>query len=182
MTGEYPAWLAYVTAAGSVATPLLVAVVGAIGWKIRNRIERQIELERKLREDRIAIYNQLLDPFVFFFMSDEAWKTDPKNKNIDKYSVASQKLLSLEYKRNAFRLAVLGSDGVVRAYNALMQYFFNESSNEAITQDERTKLMVEKIGILLLEIRKSMGNEHTLLAHWEMLEWFLSDLKGIRKK
>jgi len=169
------------TAAGAVATPLLVAVLGGIGWKIRNRIERQIELERQLREDRIAVYNALLEPFIFLLTSDEAWKADPKNKGKDKNELGARALLSLDYKRNAFRLTVLGSDGVLRAYNALMQHFFQNADKPSFSP-ENLKASMEKIGCLVLEIRKSMGNEDTKLCHWEMLEWFLKDIKQIRSK
>ncbi|RPI71515.1 MAG: hypothetical protein EHM38_03755 [Geobacteraceae bacterium] len=181
MNDALPQWVGYLTAAGAVATPLLVAVLGGIGWKIRNRIERQLELERKLREDRIAVYNALLEPFIIFFTSDEAWKADPKNKGKDKDELGARALLSLDYKRNAFRLTVLGSDGVLRAYNALMQHFFLNTDKPASSQ-ENLKIMVEKIGTLVLEIRKSMGNEDTKLSHWEMLEWFLKDINQIRGK
>jgi hypothetical protein len=176
---ELPQWVGYLTAAGAVATPILVAVLGGIGWRIRNRIERQLELDRKLREDRIAVYNALLEPFIIFFMSDEAWKADPKNRGKDKDELGSRALLSLEYKRNALRLTVLGSDGVLRAYNALMQHFY---TSPLVSSPDSLRVMVEKIGKLILEIRRSMGNEGTQLSHWEMLEWFLKDINQIRGK
>jgi len=181
MNDVTPQWLAYVTAAGAVATPLLVALVGGIGWRIRNRIERQVELERKLREDRIAVYNALLEPFIIFFTSDEAWKADPKHKGKDKLEFGQRALLSLDYKRNAFRLTVLGSDGVLRAYNALMQHFYRSAENSTELADN-LKPFVAKIGTLILEIRKSMGNEDTQLSNWEMLEWFLKDIHKLHEK
>lgn len=174
-------WLDYMTAAGAVATPILVAILGGIGWRIRNRIDRRAELESKLREDRITIYNELLEPFVIIFMSEEAWKSDPKNEARDKNAMGATHLLSLDYKRNAFRLAVLGSDGVLRAYNSLMQYFFLLSDHSA-PDEARVKGMLDRIGMLLLEIRRSMGNESTSLDRWEMLEWFMTDMKAVRGK
>jgi hypothetical protein len=180
MTTPSPDWLAYVTAAGAVATPILVAALGALGWRMRNRVERQVELERKLREDRIGVYNALLEPFIIFFMSAEAWQADPKNRGKDKDALGGRALLSLDYKRNAFRLTVLGSDGVLKAYNALMQHFYR--SGEGVTPKTNLKQMVEKIGTLILEIRKSMGNEGTQLSNWEMLEWFLKDIHELRDK
>ena len=76
---------------------------------------------------------------------------------------------------------MLGSDGVLRAYNALMQHFFLNADKPA-SSEENLKVMAEKIGTLVLEIRKSMGNEDTKLSHWEMLEWFLKDINQIRGK
>ena len=178
MINSTPAWVNYLAAFGAVATPLLVAVIGGIGWKIRSRIERQLSLEQKLREDRISIYNEILEPFMVMLMSDEAWKSDPKNKNRDKNSLGARQILSLDYRKCAFRLALLGSDGVVKAYNELMQYFFSSGDREATT--EAAKAMLARIGVLLLEIRRSMGNENTDLDKWAMLEWFINDARQFR--
>lgn len=57
---EEKTWLDYAVAFGSISTPLLVLLLTAIGWKLKNSAERKIELENKLREDRIKIYNQIL--------------------------------------------------------------------------------------------------------------------------
>jgi hypothetical protein len=181
MSDAAPQWLSYVTAAGAIATPMLVALLGGIGWKIRNRIERQLELERKLRDERVAVYNALLEPYIIFFMSDEAWKADPKNRGKDKAELGSRALLSLEYKRNAFRLAVFASDGVVRAYNSLMQHFYRSVGKSESSSEENVKKLVDKLGTLILEIRRSTGNEQTALTNWEMMEWFLTDIDRIRR-
>lgn len=58
-------WVEYVTAIGAVATPIFVLILTAVGWRLRRRLERRIELEDKLREDRIGTYNQILEPFNF---------------------------------------------------------------------------------------------------------------------
>lgn len=57
-------WLGYLTAFGSVATPLIVLTLTAIGWRLRMQLERRIALEDKRREDRIATYNEILEPFI----------------------------------------------------------------------------------------------------------------------
>jgi hypothetical protein len=74
-------WLDYLTAFGAVTTPLLVLALTAVGWRLRQRIERQHELEDKLREDRIQTYNVMLEPFIIMLTPDMAWASDPKNKN-----------------------------------------------------------------------------------------------------
>lgn len=178
MTESTPAWLSYLAAFGAIATPVLVAILGGIGWRIRSRIERQMSLEQRLREDRISIYNEILEPFMVMLMSEEAWKADPKNKHRDKGAIGTSQLLSVDYRKSAFRLALLGSDGVVSAYNELMQYFFSSGVREAT--EEAAKGMLSRLGNLLLEIRKSMGNEATSLDKWAMLEWFIHDARRYR--
>jgi hypothetical protein len=69
---EEKTWLDYLTAIGSVATPVLVLILTGIGWRFRQRVERRLALEEKLREDRIAIYNDILEPFIILLTSDAA--------------------------------------------------------------------------------------------------------------
>ena len=139
-----------------------------------------MELEDKLREDRIQAYNQILEPFVFFLMPEAAWQTDPKNKGKNKDEIATRLMLSLEYRQNAFKLSLVGADAVVKAYNNLMQYFFERENVADAGTPGDAKQMVGLLGHFLLEIRRSMGNEATTLDHWAMLEWFITDARKYR--
>jgi hypothetical protein len=56
-----PSFLDFLNAFGAIATPVLMLVLTAIGWNVRTRLQRRHELEDKLREDRISIYNEILD-------------------------------------------------------------------------------------------------------------------------
>jgi hypothetical protein len=186
-----PIFLQYFSAWAQIATPLLVLLIGSYGLKMRkiweNRLElenkehaRRIELEDKLRDDRIATYTEIVEPFIVFLMSEEQWKSDPKNKNRDRNKTGKVMLHSLAYRKQAFNLALVGSDSVVSSYNDLLQYILNPPSGESPTESDIIDLM-SHFGRLLLEIRKSTGNEHTALDHWNMLEWFLTDAKTFRE-
>lgn len=172
-------WLDYLTALGAVMTPVLVITLTGVGWKFRKKIDRRQELEDKLREDRIEIYNVILEPFTLLMMSKTAWEHDKKNKNKNKDETAITTLLSLEYRKVASKLTLVADDEVVLAYNDLMQFFFNQGE-EASPSDTNLKLMLEYLGKFLLRIRKSMGNETTKLDHWQMLEWFMTDIRKIK--
>ena len=187
-------WVDYVTAIGAVATPILVLALTGIGWRIRKRLERRIELEDKLREDRIGTYHKILEPFIMLLTSDAAWRADPKNKNRDKNELATRRLLSLEYREQGFRLSLVGSDAVVKSYNDLMQHSFRQSTpaaRETLSEEESAVQDVEKrafaremvslLGQFLLEIRRSVGNETTKLDNWQMLEWFVTDAREYRQ-
>lgn len=179
---EEPTWLEYITAIGSITTPILVLGLSAIGWRIKVGVERRIELENKLREDRINIYNQILEPFIILLTSDAAWAQDKKNRNKDKNELAISTMLTLEYRRLGFKLSLMGSDSVVKAYNNLMQYFYNIEENEAQKRENFLEEMLELLGTFLLEIRRSMGNEATKLDHWDMCEWWMSDARKFRQR
>lgn len=132
-----PGLLDYVTAIGSITTPLLVLALTTVAWMLRTRLERQAKLEAALREDRIQTYNAILEPFVILLMPEAAWQADPKNKRRDKDAIATQKMLSLEYRQIASKLSLVGADAVVKAYNNLMQYFFARGDESATPDDAR---------------------------------------------
>jgi len=174
-------WIEILSAIGSIATPILVLGLTAVGWKYRQTIERQMRLEEKLRDHRIVVYNQILEPFILILMTEEAWQSDKKNRHKDKNEIATTQMLSLEYRQASSKLSLMGSDEVVSAFNDLMQYFFNQDySADSEVSEEKLNYMMRMLGKFLLEIRKSMGNEKTTLDHWSMLEWFLTDARKMR--
>lgn len=172
-------WLEYIAAIGSIATPVIVLFLTAIGWRLRRRMDRQHELEDKLREDRINIYNHILEPFIILLMTDVAWQHDKQNRGKDKNEIAIGKMLSLEYRKIAFKLSLVGSDAVVLAYNDLFQHFYTQGDNPD-TSEKNLKIMMALLGNFLLQIRRSMGNEATTLNQWQMLEWFMTDARKWR--
>jgi len=177
---EEKAWLDYISAIGSVATPVLVLLLTAVGWKYRQSMERKLKLEEKLRDDRIDIYNQVLEPFIILLMTDAAWQSDKRNKDKDKNDIAIAKMLSLDYRKVSFKLSLIGSDSVLVSFNNLMQHFYNQKNDGQNLSSEQIKKMMYLLGSFLLEIRKSMGNETTKVDNWGMLEWFITDARSMR--
>ena len=173
-------WIDYLSAIGSVATPILVLLLTAVGWKYRQSMERKFLLEEKLRDDRIEIYNQILEPFIILLMTEAAWQSDKKNKGKDKNEIAVAEMLSLAYRKVSFKLSLIGSDSVVCSFNNLMQYFYSKSNETQQPTNDQLKEMMSLLGCFLLEIRKSMGNETTQLDNWGMLEWFMTDARKMR--
>ena len=172
-------WIDYLTAIAAVATPVLVAFLAAVGWRLRTRLERQAALEDQLRSDRIEIYNSILEPFVLLLTTDAAWHADPKNKHRDKDQIAQQRLLSVDYRKQAFQLSLVGSDNVVKAYNNLMQFFYGRGETTKFAEADVKQMMV-LLGSFLLEIRRSAGGDETELNSWDMLEWMFTDARKYR--
>lgn len=184
-----------ISAIATLVTPLLLLLLGGIGWLIQNRIgqaqtkqdaqaARIVELEDKLREDRIATYNALLEPFFLLFTAEAAFALDPKFKNKKKDEIAIARMLSVEYRQIGFKLSLVANDSVVRSYNRLMQFFYH-TEQDARSLEEKTSHWISLMATLLLEIRKSMGNHSSQLDRWEMIEWFMQDaskMKAIYEK
>ena len=164
----------------TIVTPILVLLLTAAGWKYRQSIERRIKLEEKLRDDRVEIYNRILEPFIVLFMSDAAWQSDRKLKGKDKSSYFTTSILSLEYRKTSLKLMLLGSDAVVKSFNDLMQFFYSfDDSVDSLPTNQISKA-ISLLADFLLEIRRSMGNEATTIDNWGMLEWFLKDARKLR--
>ncbi len=174
-------WIQYLSAIGSVATPVLVLILTGVGWKYRQSMERKIKIEEKLRDDRIDIYNKILEPFIILLMTEAAWNSDKKNRGKNKNDIGGALVLSLDYRKVSFKLSLIGSDSVVLAFNELFQYFYNQADAGATADEEKTRQMLILLGNFLLEIRKSMGNETTKIDSWGMLEWFITDARKYRE-
>ena len=141
----------------------------------RDRQQARIrELEDKLREDRIATYNALLDPFFLLFTTEASLATDPKFKNKNKSDIAINRMMSFEYRQVGFKLSLVANDEVVRAYNSLMQFFYHTDDDQR-PLDQKASNWIALMATLLLEIRRSMGNQSSKLDRWEMIEWFMRD-------
>lgn len=174
-------WQINLTAFGAIATPLIVLILGGIGWKYKSRITREIDNEDKLRDDRISTYNIILEPFTLLLMTNEAWEYDKRNIGKNRNEMALNLLMSHEYRKAAFKLSLVANDDVVRSYNGLMQYLYNSTENlNGKSKEKDLKAKIELLGMLLLEIRKSMGNGSTKISHWEMLEWLIKDVREIK--
>ena len=149
--------------------PVLVVVGGIITWIVRSRLEEFREVERKLRDERRKIYAEILDPYIELFANIS--RGEGVSGGID------QKITSKDYRRAIFELGLLGSDEVVRAYNDLMQYFFNLGSE----QKQDMHVTIRLWGKLRLEIRKSLGNKKTKLNEIDMLRGEITDIDKLEK-
>jgi hypothetical protein len=149
----------------TVILAFLTAALAYITGKSTSATHRLHELEDKLREDRVSVYNEIVESYLILFIPLSAWQSDPKNIGKDKSEVAQQRLMSLQYRKTVFKMSLIGADKVINAYNSLMKSFHPTPPTESDFAD--------KLGTLLLEIRKSMGNETTSLSNWDVLSCLL---------
>ncbi len=141
---------------------LLVIVGGIITWLLKSRVEELKAAEENLRETRTQAYWDILEPYILLF-------SDTSKKNIEG---VQKTITSLQYKKTAFQFCLLGSDDVVRAYNAMLQHAYK--AERTINQD--SKELMRLWGTLLIEIRKSLGNKKTKLKEVDMLRGMIKDI------
>ncbi|MBL8098371.1 MAG: hypothetical protein JNK81_04275 [Anaerolineales bacterium] len=175
--------LPLITAVGSIITPILVLILSGLGWVIANRYNKAREIEEKLRDDRVKIYNDILEPFILLFTKDDGLPKTKDFRGKNHAEIAGEKMLSLAYKQTLFKLSLIGSDDVVQALNNLMQFFYSgilsqlQDNPDSSLKERMTKELMRLLGKLLLEIRKSVGNESSKLHYFEMLEFLITDVR-----
>ena len=154
--------------------------------------ERAQRLEEGIRADRIQIYQDILDPFIAIFgevkrtpTSDARPRPKSGRRNQQREpKSAIETIGSDEYREAAFKLSLFANDDAVRAFNELLQFAYQAESQDRLTSstgetdEARTLDFLHAFGTLLLEIRRSVGNETTTLSALEMLEWLISDLRS----
>lgn len=150
-----------------LVSSLLVALGGILTWIIRSRLEGLRKVEETLRRERTKIYADVLAPYIDVL-------SDPKGPGADR---AARRLKSLDYKRAGFQMVLLGGDDVIRAWNEFMQYVYRRKEGQDDLAD-----MVTRLGRILLEIRKSLGNKRTKLNELDMLRWLIKDIQKIESQ
>jgi len=147
-----------------VASTGLFILGGIITWIIRSKIEESRAIRVKLNEERRKNYSEILTPYIRMF-------ADFKGKGL---AQAINEIKSYDYRKTSFDLALFGSDSVVQAYNALLQYGYKGEANENVGR--RGEMYLRLWGKLLLEIRKDVGNKGTKLDEFDMLRWLIRDI------
>lgn len=149
---------------------LLIAILGAGGfsglgtWAIRNRIEAIRAAQERLASDRRRLYADIVDPYVRIFAA---------SGDHQKLEEIKQQILSVEYRKTALEIVLIGSDEVVDSYNDLMQHFYRMGGSTAQEPVE----VLDLLGRLLVAIRRSLGNSATELDQWDMLRHMINDLE-----
>jgi hypothetical protein len=152
-----------------VAPPLLMVLGGIITWFLKSRVDELQAVEEHLRAERRRIYSDILEPYIRLFGG---------LKTGEGQSQATKKILSYDYRKTAFELGLIGSDEVVRAYNDMMQYFYKAGPSGPEDPTEGIRLW----GVLLLKIRRSLGNRKTKLSEVEMLRGMITDIERLDQR
>ncbi|MDE2803470.1 MAG: hypothetical protein OXK21_11395 [Chloroflexota bacterium] len=197
MSDSMPALIDLITAIGAIATPVLLLVFSGIGWYFKCRIEsawkkeaelrmRAERLEEAIRDDRLQVYNDILEPFIILFMKDGQVVTNKRQTIKTKEQRTLEIIQSLEYRKAVFKLSLFANDDVVKAYNNLMQFFYKmektSNSPEARAPEAVGRELLESFGTFLLAIRKSVGNEASNLNELDMLAGMISDIDKMRRQ
>jgi hypothetical protein len=157
--------------AGLQASLLWTAVVGAGAWAVRSSIEQRREYQRLLADNKRAHYFEFLD-FLNRFIGPTG-TPEPVSKNATKEPRYDQVSLE-EFRKWSLRLTLIGSDEVVRAWNATrLQATSAQEGNPGVTA-------LRGWGRLWLAMRKDCGHPDTQLKVSDVLGSFVNDIDQYR--
>lgn len=145
-----------------------VTAISAAVWLIQTNITTQRKYEETIRDKRLETYRKALQPFIAFLATASGSPAEQKRSQQE----AGKTFKSKEYRALAFELTFIGSDRTVRAFNSLWQFFYALDKNPEL--DTKTGLL--RLGDLLVNIRRDLGNRSTSLESMEMLAWMISDI------
>lgn len=145
---------------------LFTSIGGLVVWFVQSRAEKLRKLEESLRDRRLKLYSDALDPFIRLFAGlGDAKASAQVMRDIKGY----------QYRKTVFDLTMFGSDEVVSAYNALFQHIYKSE-----TQGQNAREMMRLWAAVLLAVRKSGGNPNTKLDEWDMLTSIIKDIETLR--
>lgn len=145
----------------NILPTILVVTTGLLTWFLKDKSEKLKYQREKLIEEKRTNYEKILEPIIRIFAGA---------KNEVEMNKANKQILSFDYKKTAFQLMLFGSDKVVYAYNNYLQYLYkNEAEINPITS-------INLLGKVILEIRKDLGNDKTVLTEFDMLRFMITDI------
>lgn len=139
-----------------IAIPILLLVLGGIGWLYRHEKERRLQIEKQLSDKKYNVYTNLLT--VFFDILKQVKKKQSTNslKLTDKMIDIKKELL------------IFGNDRVLFA-------FFNWE------KESQTKGNFKALAELIIEVRKDMGNPKTTISSKDFILSLVTNETELKK-
>lgn len=160
----------------AVLSPLLLTAGGIISWFIKAKREESLNAEAKSREFKIETYKKLLEPFIGILTTTLTDEEHEKEVN---------KIGALDYKKAAFDLTTFGSDSAVKAFNNIMQTFYNAEKYKNPKDPKETEYGIRLLSLLsefLLQIRKDIYSKKTKLKRSDTMEFLITDIDKYRDR
>jgi len=138
-------------------------LVAAIGWIVSEHISRRREHQKLLAEQKREMYFNFLDFILFFIDAQRNGRDDGESKSKgsgkERTKDKPEDKVVNDMRRWSLKLTLVGSDGVVKAWNAM----------RAEGEEGDTSRLLQRVAGLLTEMRKDCGHHGTSLSEMELL-------------
>ncbi len=148
-------------------TLVIALTTGGIGWLIRSTWEDMRAREHLVYESRRKAYLDAIEPFAQIFAG---------LKNPRELKKALARAGATSTRMSMMTLALIGSDEVVRAYNKMWRYAYDNDGEGSGSQ------LLELLCGLMLSMRKDVGNRQTSVQPLDMMSSQISDIHELGKK
>jgi len=157
---------------GGLQTSLLwTGLVGAAAWAVRSSVEQKREYQRLLAEKKRNQYLEFLDIMNRYFGAPQ--KLDPQPTGASAQPTHGE-VSPEDFRKWILHLTLIGSDDVVRAWNATRLQALTEQGREGGVT------VMRGWGRLLLAMRKDCGHPDTQLKVTDILVSFVNDIEQHR--
>lgn len=149
----------------------IILILGLFIWRYQYQMERRFKMAENLQGYKIEVYKKIMKPLIAVNITEGAWKLNPESKQYatpKEYAISI--LMSVEYRMGLFELCMFCSDEALRIYYRIMDPDLVNKPTEPLS------LLAD----LILEIRKSIGNEKTELTKEDVITPFVSDRENIK--
>lgn len=140
--------------------PILLLILGGIGWLYKHEKEKRLQVEKQLSERKYDVYIRLLTVFFDILKQVKKGQNTNAQKLIDKM---------IDIKKE---LIIFGSDGVLKS-------FFHWEK----VADTKENLLA--LAVLVIEVRKDMGNKKTKITTLDFLKSLVQtdeDFEGLKEQ
>jgi hypothetical protein len=151
---------------GVEASLLLTSIVGMVAWSVRNKQEKTRERNRLLAESKRVHYLEFLE-----FMSRIIGHQKESSAE-SKEGLGTNPDFLDEFRKWSLRLTLIGSDEVVRSWNAARSGKYLKGANDA------NIALLAGWGLLWLEMRRDCGHADTQLEVPDVLASFVNDIEN----
>jgi hypothetical protein len=122
--------------------------------------------EARLRNDRVQVYTSVLDPYIEVLHS--LGQGAPSQE-------ANARLGSVDHRKAAFQFKMVGSDEVVRAFNAFARYIVDARRTGVDPPGE----ILRRWAALIFAIRRNVGERIAGLAEKDMIVDWVADIETV---
>lgn len=135
----------------SVLAPILVVLLGGVGWLYRHERERRTAAEQRVSERKYQAYITLLNIFFDMMKDTRHGKKPNEDALVDKMTDANKDLM------------LYASDDVLALYH------------DWLARSRRGVMDLEQFGELIVAIRRDMGHASTRVTADDVLRQLITD-------